>query len=548
MRPSDGFISASSDIVRRLAAPSELREAGFDHNDHLGFPGLYPFTRGVQPTMYRGRLWTMRQYAGYATAAESNARYRYLLDQGQTGLSVAFDLPTQIGYDSDHVLADGEVGKVGVAIDNLGDMETLFHQVPLDRVSTSMTINAPAAVLLALYISVAEKQGVAPEALRGTVQNDILKEYIARGTYIYPPGPSLKLATDIMAHCADKVPRWNTISISGYHMREAGCTALQELAFTLANGITYVEAAQARGLAVDSFAPRLAFFFCCHNDLLEEVAKFRAARFLWAQIMRKRFEAQDPRSWTLRFHTQTAGCTLTAQQPENNVVRVSIQALAAVLGGTQSLHTNSMDEALALPTEKAVRIALRTQQMIAHESGVANTIDPLAGSYFVEHRTRELVEEAQGLMERIRRRGGMLKAIESGWVQREIADSAYRYQKEIEADERYIVGVNRHSAAAGERSREGTTDILRVDPATEAAQRARVESWRQDRDETGVETVLGRLKEAAEGYQSDGAANGANAPNTLPLILSAVKAGATLGEVCHSLREVWGEHRPVELL
>ena len=351
-----------------------------------------------------------------------------------------------------------------------------------------------------------------------------------------------------MAHCADKVPRWNTISISGYHMREAGCTALQELAFTLANGITYVEAAQARGLAVDSFAPRLAFFFCCHNDLLEEVAKFRAARFLWAQIMRKRFEAQDPRSWTLRFHTQTAGCTLTAQQPENNVVRVSIQALAAVLGGTQSLHTNSMDEALALPTEKAVRIALRTQQMIAHESGVANTIDPLAGSYFVEHRTRELVEEAQGLMERIRRRGGMLKAIESGWVQREIADSAYRYQKEIEADERYIVGVNRHGAAAGERSREGTTDILRVDPATEAAQRARVESWRQDRDETGVETALGRLKEAAEAYRAVGAANGANAPNTLPLILSAVKAGATLGEVCHSLREVWGEHRPVELL
>ena len=546
LQPPEGFISASSASVQRLATPWDMRDAGFDHSDHLGYPGLYPFTRGVQPSMYRARLWTMRQYAGYATAVESNARYRYLLEQGQTGLSVAFDLPTQIGFDSDHVMAAGEVGKVGVAIDTLGDMETLFDQVPLDRVSTSMTINAPAAVMLALYMAVAEKQGVSSGTLRGTVQNDILKEYIARGTYIYPPGPSLKLATDIIEYCAEEAPRWNTISISGYHMREAGCTAVQELAFTLANGVTYVEAAQARGLEVDSFAPRLAFFFCCHNDLLEEVAKFRAARFMWAQIMRERFGAEDPRSWTLRFHTQTAGCTLTAQQPENNVVRVAIQALAAVLGGTQSLHTNSMDEALALPTEKAVRIALRTQQVVALESGVANTIDPLAGSYFVEHRTRELVEEAQGLMERVQRRGGMLRAIESGWVQREIADSAYRYQKEIEGEQRFIVGVNCHNPTTPTgKTQSGATELLRVDPAIEAAQNARVERWRRERGRSGVENALTRLKEAAEGYHADGLAQ---APNLMPLILKAVKNGVTLGEVSQGLREVWGEFRPVELL
>jgi methylmalonyl-CoA mutase N-terminal domain/subunit len=500
---------------------------GWDPVQQLGFPGEFPFTRGIQPTMYRGRFWTMRQYAGFGTAEESNQRYRYLLSQGQTGLSVAFDLPTQIGYDSDDPMAAGEVGKVGVAIDSIEDMLTLFDGIPLDRVTTSMTINATAAILLALYVAVGKHQGVAPEKLGGTVQNDILKEYIARGTYIYPPKPSMRLITDIFAYCKDHVPQWNTISISGYHMREAGCTAAQEIAFTLANGIAYVEAAIGAGLDVDEFAGRLSFFFACHNNFLEEVAKFRAARRLWAHIMRDRFEAKNPRSQMLRFHTQTGGATLTAQQPENNIVRTTVQALAAVLGGTQSLHTNSMDEALALPTEKAVQIALRTQQILAYESGVADVVDPLGGSYFVEDLTNRLEAEAREYIATIDNMGGALAAIEKGFQQKEIQEAAYRYQMQVENKERIIVGVNEFVVAEEEHP-----EILRVDPAIGQRQVEKLRRLRANRDNAAVEHMLSRIEQAAQGTE-----------NLVPLMIDAVEHRVTLGEISHRLRKVWGEQR-----
>ncbi|HEX8139982.1 MAG TPA: methylmalonyl-CoA mutase family protein [Pyrinomonadaceae bacterium] len=498
-----------------------------DYERSLGAPGEYPYTRGVRRNMYRGRFWTMRQYAGYATAEESNARYKYLLAQGTMGLSVAFDLPTQIGLDSDDLLAMGEVGKVGVAIDSLEDMSRLLEGIPLDTVSTSMTINATASTLLCLYLAVARKQGVSFERVNGTIQNDILKEYIARGTYIYPPAPSLRLVTDTFAFCAREVPNWNMISISGYHIREAGSTAVQEVAFTLADAIAYVEAAIAAGLRVDEFAPRLSFFFNAHNNLLEEIAKFRAARRLWAHTMRERFGARDPRSMMLRFHTQTAGSTLTAQQPEVNIVRTTIQALAAVLGGTQSLHTNGMDEALALPTETAARIALRTQQVIAHESGVADTVDPLAGSYALEHLTDEIERGARNYLEKIDAVGGVLRAIESGYVQREIQESAYRYQRAVESGEQVVVGVNRFQTEEDE-----GVPLLRVDPSIERAQVERVRALRERRDNEAVEAALIRLEEAARGTE-----------NMLPRILTCVEAYATVGEISHRLRRVWGEYR-----
>ncbi len=498
-----------------------------DYMEKLGFPGEYPFTRGVQPTMYRGRFWTMRQYAGYATAEESNRRYRYLLEQGQTGLSVAFDLPTQIGYDADDPIAIGEVGKVGVSISSLEDMATLFQEIPLDKVSTSMTINAPASILLAMYIAVARRQGVEPGQLRGTIQNDILKEYIARGTYIFPPGPSMRLITDVFQYCQAEVPRWNTISISGYHIREAGSTADQEVAFTLADGIAYVEAAIRAGLDVDSFASQLSFFFNAHNNFLEEVAKFRAARRMWARIMRERFGAQDPRSWMLRFHTQTAGSTLTAQQPENNVIRVAIQALAAVMGGTQSLHTNSMDEALWLPTEKAVRVALRTQQVIAYESGVADSVDPLAGSYLIEGLTDEIERRAQAYLQRIDEMGGALKAIEEGYVQAEIQEAAYRFQQAMEQGEEVVVGVN-----AFQIDEQMELERLRVDPEIEQAQRSRLAELRARRDATRVGELLVRLEQAARG--SD---------NLMPVFITCVENNVTLGEICRVLRDLWGEYQ-----
>jgi methylmalonyl-CoA mutase N-terminal domain/subunit len=500
-------------------------DAPLDYARDLGEPGQYPYTRGVYETMYRGRLWTMRQYAGYATAEESNRRYKYLLGQGTTGLSVAFDLPTQIGYDSDHALAAGEVGRVGVAIDSLADLETLFDGIPLDRVSTSMTINATAAILLALYIAVARKQNVSERQLNGTIQNDILKEYIARGTYIYPPRASLRIITDIFAYCAREVPNWNTISISGYHIREAGSTAVQEVAFTLADGITYVEAALSAGLEVDHFAPRLAFFFNAHNNFLEEVAKYRAARRLWARVMKERFGARDPRSLMLRFHTQTAGSTLTAQQPEVNIVRTTIQALAAVLGGTQSLHTNSMDEALGLPTEEAARIALRTQQVIAHEAGVAATADPLAGSYAIEHLTNEIERRAAEYIARIDEMGGMLAAIEAGWVQREIERAAYDYQKAVESGTEVVVGVNRFQIAE-----ETGIPILKIDPAIERAQIERVRKVRAERSREAAEGALTRVEEAAR-----------KGENLLPPMIAAVEAYATLGEIADRLRIVFGE-------
>jgi methylmalonyl-CoA mutase N-terminal domain/subunit len=521
----DTFQTLSHIPVECLYTPADVET---DYLHDIGFPGEYPFTRGVQPTMYRGRFWTMRQYAGYATAEETNARYKFLLAQGQTGLSIAFDLPTQIGYDADDAMAQGEVGKVGVSISSLEDMERLFDGIPLDKVSTSMTINAPAAVLLAMYIAVAKKQGVAPETLRGTVQNDILKEYVARGTYIFPPRPSMRLITDTFAYCHDRVPRWNTISISGYHIREAGATAVQEVAFTLANAIAYVQAAIDAGLEVDDFAHRLSFFFNAHNHLLEEVAKFRAARRLWARIMRERFGAQDPRSWRMRFHTQTAGCTLTAQQPENNVVRVTLQALAAVLGGTQSLHTNARDEALSLPTEESVQIALRTQQIIAHESGVADTIDPLAGSYFVEHLTDEIERQARAYIERIDDMGGALVAVESGYIQREIQESAYRYQKAVEEGDEVIVSVNRFTV-----DEDHPPKLLRVDPAVGRRQATRLAKLRTRRDNARVQAALTDLRAAARG----------NA-NLLPPILAAVEAYATTGEICSALREEFGEYQP----
>jgi methylmalonyl-CoA mutase, N-terminal domain len=517
------FLTASSRPLERLYLPDDGAAAGYD--EKLGFPGEFPFTRGVQPTMYRGRLWTMRQYAGFATAEESNRRYKYLLEQGTTGLSVAFDLPTQIGYDSDDAVALGEVGKVGVAIDTLADMETLFDGIPLDRVSTSMTINATAAILLCMYIAVAEKQGVPAARLEGTIQNDILKEYIARGTYIFPPRPSLRLVADTFAYCTAHVPRWNTISISGYHIREAGATAGQEVGFTLADAIAYVETALAAGLEVDEFAPRLAFFFAAHTDLLEEVAKFRAARRLYARIMRERFGARDPKSWMLRFHTQTGGVTLTAQQPENNVVRVTLQALAAVLGGTQSLHTNSKDEALALPTEASVTTALRTQQIIAHESGVAGTIDPLAGSYAVERLTDEVEAEAAALIAQIDELGGMVAAIEQGWVQRQIEQSAYDFGQQIERGERVIVGLNRFAADG-----DAAMELLRIDESVAAAQQAKLARVKAERDGTRVAASLEAVHAAAVGEA-----------NLLPPILEAVRAYASVGEISSTLRGVFGE-------
>jgi methylmalonyl-CoA mutase N-terminal domain/subunit len=519
------FERTNQQEVEPVYGPDDLN--GYSYTEKLGYPGEYPFTRGIQPTMYRGRLWTMRQYAGFGDAAESNRRYRYLLEQGQTGLSVAFDLPTQIGYDSDDAMAVGEVGKVGVAIDSLWDMEQLFDQIPLEKVTTSMTINATASILLALYIAVGKKQGADVRKLGGTIQNDILKEYIARGTYIYPPRPSLRLITDIFAYCKDEVPAWNTISISGYHIREAGSTAAQEIAFTLSDGIEYTEAAIKAGLDVDEFAGRLSFFFACHNNFLEEVAKFRAARRLWAKIMRERFQAKDPRSWMLRFHTQTGGATLTAQQPDNNIVRTTVQALAAVLGGTQSLHTNSKDEALALPSEHAVQIALRTQQVLAYESGVADVIDPLAGSYYVEALTDSLEDEARGYIERIDQMGGALACIEQGFQQREIQESAYRLQIETERKERIIVGQNQFVTEEPPHE-----DLLRVNPAVGDRQCEKLARLRAQRDNTVVDRLLNNLEDGARGTD-----------NLMPLIIDCVENLVTLGEISHRLRKVWGEQR-----
>ena len=498
-----------------------------DPETALGYPGEFPYTRGTYPTMYRGRFWTMRQYAGFGTAVESNQRYRYLLGKGQAGLSVAFDLPTQIGLDSDHPLALGEVGKVGVAIDSLEDMETLFDGIPLEKVSTSMTINATAAILLCLYVAVAKKQGANLQKLSGTVQNDVLKEYIARGTYIYPVGPAMRIVTDIFAWCRDHLPRWNTISISGYHIREAGSTAVQEVAFTLADGIAYVQAALDAGLSVDEFAPQLSFFFNAHNDLLEEIAKYRAARRLWAKIMRDRFQAKDPSSLLLRFHAQTAGSSLTAQQPENNIVRVAIQALAAVLGGCQSLHTNSLDEALALPTEDSALIALRTQQIIAHETGVTNTIDPVAGSYAIEHLTNEIERGAEEYIAKIDSLGGMLRAIESGFVQGEIQKVAFEFQRAVEKKEQIVVGVNDFIA-----EEERSIPTLRIDEEIERSQVGRLKALRARRDPTRVQSALAELQRRA-----------ANTENLLPAILAAVEAYATVGEISDALRRLFGEYQ-----
>ncbi len=517
------FETSSGIEVPRVAMPEEEVK---DYAEKLGLPGEYPYTRGVQPTMYRSRFWTMRQYAGFSTAEESNKRYRYLLAQGQTGLSVAFDLPTQIGYDADDPIAQGEVGKVGVSISSIKDMEQLFDQIPLDKVSTSMTINAPAGVLLAMYIAVAKRQGADMRELRGTIQNDILKEYVARGTYIFPPAPSMRLITDIFQFCSKEVPYWNTISISGYHIREAGSTAVQEVAFTLANGVAYVEAALKAGLNVDDFAGQLSFFFNAHNNLLEEVAKFRAARRMWAKIMRERFKAQKPSSWQLRFHTQTAGSTLTAQQPENNVVRVTLQALSAVLGGTQSLHTNSMDEALWLPTEKSVHVALRTQQIIAHESGAADSIDPLAGSYLIENLTDEIEKGALDYIAKIDEMGGALPAIERGFMQNEIQNAAYAAQQAIEKKEQIIVGVNQFTV-----DETLTLERLKVDQSIELGQREKLKMLREARDEKRVDALRGRLVEAAKGTE-----------NLMPLFIECVENDMTLGEICNTLRGVWGEY------
>jgi methylmalonyl-CoA mutase N-terminal domain/subunit len=524
------FVNTSGIPIKRAYTPLDME--GFDYLKQLGMPGQYPYTRAVQPTAYRGRFWTMRQYAGFATAEETNERYHFLLKSGQTGLSVAFDLPTQIGYDSDHPLAQGEVGKVGVCIDSLWDMERLFQGIPLDQVSTSMTINSPCAVIMAMYLAVAEKQGVPFDKLRGTVQNDILKEYPARGTYIFAPRPSMRLITDIFAYCTKEVPQWNTISISGYHIREAGSTAVQEVAFTLANGIAYVEAAIQAGMKVDEFGPRLSFFFNSHSDFLEEVAKFRAARRLWAKIMKERFGAQDPRSLMLRFHTQTAGCSLTAQQPLNNIMRVAFQALSAVLGGTQSLHTNSYDEALALPSELAVQVALRSQQVVAFETNVCDTIDPLAGSYYIENLTDEIEARAQDYIDQIDRMGGAVAAIEKGFIQKEIGASAYRFQREIEKGERIIVGLNRFQTVE-----EKPSGLLKVDPEVGEKQKARLQELKNTRDNAAVQQALAELKAAAAGTD-----------NLMPPILKAVKALATLGEVCDTLRAVFGEYEAPALV
>jgi methylmalonyl-CoA mutase N-terminal domain/subunit len=519
------FATLSGLPLERLYTEESL--AGWDPEVALGYPGEFPYTRGIYPSMYRGRLWTMRQYAGFGSAAESNERYRYLLSKGQNGLSVAFDLPTQIGMDSDHALALGEVGKVGVAIDSLEDMERLFDGIPLEKVSTSMTINATAAILLSLYVGVAKKQGANLAKLSGTVQNDILKEYIARGTYIYPVRPAMRIVTDIFAWCRDSLPKWNTISISGYHIREAGSTAVQEVAFTLADAIAYVQAALDAGLDIDDFAPQLSFFFNAHNDLLEEIAKYRAARRLWARLMRERFQAQDARSLLLRFHAQTAGSSLTAQQPENNIVRVAIQALAAVLGGCQSLHTNSLDEALALPTEDAALIALRTQQIIAHETGVANTTDPVAGSYAIEHLTNEIESGALAYIEKIDSLGGMLRAIESGFVQTEIQKAAYEYQRAIEAKEQVVVGVNDFIA-----EEERAIPTLRIDPQLEREQIQRLQALRLKRDANKMQAAIAELERRAT-----------TSENLLPAVLGAVEAYATVGEISDTLRRAFGEYR-----
>jgi methylmalonyl-CoA mutase, N-terminal domain len=524
------FATESGVVVDRLYIPEGCPEENY--NEKLGFPGEYPFTRGVQPTMYRGRFWTMRQYAGYADAEETNARFHYLLQQGQTGLSVAFDLPTQIGLDSDAPLSLGEVGRVGVAIDSLADMEILFKGIPLDKVSTSMTINAPAAVLLAMYIAVAEKQGIDPKKLSGTIQNDILKEYVARGTYIFPPAPSMRLIIDTFAYCTEYVPEWNPISISGYHIREAGSNAVQEMAFTLADGIAYVQAAIDAGLNVDDFAPRLSFFFNAHNNFFEEAAKYRAVRRMWSKIMKERFKAKNPKSWMLRFHTQTGGSTLTAQQPEVNVVRVAYQALSAVLGGTQSLHTNSKDEALALPTEESARVALRTQQVIAYETGVTDTIDPLAGSYYVESLTDELEKKSWEYIEKIDQLGGAVAAVEQGFMQREIQQSAFNYQEDIENQRRIVVGVNKFSIEEAPH-----TGLLRVDPNIADKQISRLQEVRASRDDQAVSQALSLLKRAAAGTE-----------NVMPFILDAVREYATLGEICLVLRQVYGEYKAAATL
>ena len=525
----ENFTFDTGEEVKRLYTPLDVN---IDYDNDLGYPGQYPFTRGVQPTMYRGKLWTMRMYAGFATAEESNQRYKYLIDQGSMGLSVAFDLPTQMGYDSDDKISEGEVGKVGVCIDSLADMEILFDGIPLDKVSTSMTINAPASVLLAMYIAVAQKQGVETSKLRGTIQNDILKEYVARGTYIFPVKPSMRLITDIFEYCSKEVPKWNTISISGYHIREAGANAVQEVAFTLADGIAYVKAAIDAGLNVDDFAPRLSFFFNAHNNLLEEVAKFRAARRIWAKIMREKFNSTNPKSWQLKFHTQTAGCTLTAQQPENNIVRVAIQTLAAVLGGTQSLHTNSKDEALALPTEDSVRVALRTQQIVAYESGVADSIDPLAGSYYVESLTNQIESEALNIINKIEELGGAPSAIEKGFIQQEIMDSAYTYQKQIENNEKIIVGVNKFQV-----EEEAPKGLLKVDPMVGERQKEKLAKLRETRDNEAVAKNLEALRRACNSEE-----------NVMPYILDAVKSYATLGEICGVMREEFGEYKQTVMI
>ena len=520
-----------SDIkIEPLYGPEDLDSRGldsraFDYNEDLGYPGEFPYTRGVQPNTYRGRLWTMRQYSGYATATDTNRRFRYLLEQGQTGLSVAFDLPTQIGYDSDHPMAQGEVGKVGVPICSLEDMEALFEEIPLDTVSTSMTINATASVLMCLYIAAAKRQGVSPDKINGTLQNDILKEYIARGTYAYPPRPSMRLVVDVFKYCANEVPRWNTISISGYHMREAGATAVQELAFTFSNAVSYLDAAIGAGLEVDDFAPRVSFFFVAQNNLFEEVAKFRAARRMWARIMRDRFGAKDPRSMMLRFHTQTAGVSLTAQQPDNNLIRCTVQALAAILGGSQSLHVNSRDEALALPTEESAQLSLRTQQILAFESGAADVVDPLGGSYYVESLTNELEEQALKYIQQIDQMGGAVAAIEQGFQVREIGDAAYQHRQEVETGERTIVGVNRFVTDSPP-----IEGLLRVDEQTAKGQVKRLLRLREQRDETAVKTSLARLEEVARGTD-----------NTVPAILECVESYCTLGEICQVFRDVFGE-------
>jgi methylmalonyl-CoA mutase N-terminal domain/subunit len=521
------FVTGSSIPVSRLYAPDDL--ADFDYLRDSGFPGEYPLTRGVYPTMYRARLWTMRQYAGFGTAEQTNQRFKYLLSQGQKGLSVAFDFPTQVGYDCDHPLSRGEVGRAGVSVSTLRDMEIVFDGIPLDKITTSMTINAPTNVLLAMYIAVGRKQGLVESKLGGTVQNDILKEYAARGMYIYPPEPSMRLVTDIFEYCSQHMPEWNTISISGYHIREAGATAVQEVAFTFADAIAYVEAAVDRGLDLDRFAGRLSFFFAAHNNFLEEIAKFRAARRLWAKIMKERFGAKSLNSWMLRFHTQTSGVSLTAQQPHNNIVRVALQALSAVLGGTQSLHTNSFDEAYALPSDEAVLVALRTQQIIAYESGVVDSVDPLAGSYYIEYLTREIEQKVEKYIDEIDAMGGAVAAIEKGFIQREITDSAYRHQKEFEAKKRIAVGVNEFKI-----EEEIPIKILQIDPESEKKLAERLARIKKERNQAKANEALNKLRKAAEDEKA----------NLMPFVLQAVKEYATLGEVCGTLREAFGEHKP----